>query len=102
MILAEPGNVFGFDRTSRQQVPELQDLVDQIHDEDWHECRTDDECLRLPATPITVTNPTMHQSYCGPVTVIAFTVTPWAYRHLVSSPWVDSRAAHLDIRCTTS
>ncbi|MEU0498783.1 SdpA family antimicrobial peptide system protein [Mycobacterium sp. NPDC006124] len=99
---SEPVNAFGLDRTPRQQGAELQYLSTQMHDEDWQPCRSDDECLRLPTKPVFVVNASRRQTYCGPVTVIAYSVTPWKDRHLVSSPWMDKRAVHLDIRCTTS
>ncbi|MCV7424546.1 SdpA family antimicrobial peptide system protein [Mycobacterium yunnanensis] len=99
---SEPANAFGLDRTPRQQGAELQYLSTQMHDADWRPCRSDDECLRLPTKPVPVVNASRRQTYCGPVTVIAYNVTPWSDRHLGSSPWIDKRAVHLDIRCATS
>jgi antimicrobial peptide system SdpA family protein len=96
---AEPKNLFGLDRTPKKQTQELDRLVQQIHDGQWQPCASDDQCRNSPIRPIVIQNHALTPTYCGAVTVIGYTMVPWASRGLVSGSTIDSRAVRLDIQC---
>jgi antimicrobial peptide system SdpA family protein len=96
---SEPGNLFGLDRAPRIQPREVDHLLQQIHDDQWRSCTSDDQCRNSAIRPITVRNHALDPTYCGAVTVIGYTVVPWADRRLVSGTTIDSRTVNLDIQC---
>jgi antimicrobial peptide system SdpA family protein len=96
---AEPRNLFGLDRAPKKQTAELDRLVKQIHRDQWQPCTSDDQCRNSVVRPIAVQNHALNPTYCGAVTVIGYTMVPWASRRLVSSSTIDSRAVRLDIQC---
>lgn len=99
MPYSEPGNLFGLDRGPRKRPPELDRLLRQIHDDQWRSCTSDEQCRNATTPSIAVRNHDPNPTYCGAVTVIGYTVVPWAYRKLVSGSTIDSRAVWLDIQC---
>jgi antimicrobial peptide system SdpA family protein len=96
---SEPGNLFGLDRGPRKQPLEFDRLLRQIHSGQWRSCTSDDQCRNAATQPIAVRNHGRNPTYCGVVTVIGYSVVPWAYRRLVSGSTIDSRAIRLDIQC---
>jgi len=96
---SEPGNLFGLDRGSRKQFPELDRLLLQVHVDQWQFCTSDEQCRSSTKQPIEVRNHDPNPTYCGDVTVIGYTIVPWANRVLVSGSILDSRAVWLDIHC---
>jgi sporulation delaying protein A len=96
---AEPRNLFGLDRAPKTKLRELNRLVRQIRGDQWQSCTSDDQCRNLAVRPIAVRNQALNPTYCGAVTVIGYTVAPWADRRLVSGSTIDSRAVKLDIQC---
>jgi antimicrobial peptide system SdpA family protein len=96
---AEPRNLFGLDRAPKKQTAEVDRLVKQIHGGQWQSCTSDDQCRNSAIRPIAIRNHAPNPTYCGAVTVIGYTMVPWASRRLVSGSTIDSRAVRLDIQC---
>jgi len=94
-----PKYMFGLDREPLQQGTELRSLRQQVRDDQWQSCTSDDQCWNAATQPIAVRNYFPNPTYCGPVTVIQDAVVPWAHRRLNSRPTIDSRVIRLDIQC---
>jgi antimicrobial peptide system SdpA family protein len=99
MPYSEPKNLFGLDRRPRKQGRELHSLIERIRGDQWRPCTSDAQCRNATTQPIAVRNHDPNPMYCGSVTVIGYTVVPWADRKLTSRSTIDSRAIWLDIQC---
>jgi antimicrobial peptide system SdpA family protein len=96
--LAEPGDIFGLDRSKRAQGTEMALLMQDIPARDWRACTAQPTaCLSRAPVAARLINTSTLQNLCGDVGIVQQQQLPWAWHG--SGTIMPSQIVRVEVTC---